>query len=194
MSTSDFSNSLLAIDPGASGGFALLDRDQLTLINMPGTLADQFRCIQQVTEGCLFPPIVLMEDVGYHVQGNDAQHSATFARHCGHIEMALCVSRHRKLLYITPGIWMRHVLNRQVPRGRTERKTKIFNTVGARYPGIAKLTRKTSDALGILVYGMEVLFPLQPTNVVSWTPKKGMDTDDCAPENITGLPLPTPPV
>lgn len=168
--------SLITIDPGEKGGIAWYDREAIRLFDMPRTISDTHDLLKALVAQSLNTPLMVLEDVGYHVQGNNAQHSATFARHVGRLE-ALCVVLNLRIIYINPGIWMRHLCQNKVPKGKTERKTRIFNIVKERYSG-AKLTRKTSDALGMLYYTQETNQDGVPHALSAWVPPSLQETEE----------------
>jgi len=137
---------LVAIDPGAKGGIAIFHgHKDISLHNLETDLDELY--------AQLWIPAavkVMVEDVGYHRAGNHAQSSATFARHCGHIDMAL-TAHDLDFAKVKPEVWMRNALGAGRPRNKTERKIWIKKRVQAMFPQL-KVTLQTADALGILVY------------------------------------------
>ncbi len=81
--------SLIAIDPGKSGGIAYVGIDGIVQAeNMPDgmtALADRLRALKEQ----LGHNRVVIEKVGQGYPGNSSKSMTTFARHCGHIEMAM---------------------------------------------------------------------------------------------------------
>lgn len=155
---------IIAVDPGQSGGFAVTaprggdgPPAPIALHNIPQRLADVaqllavWRSLDETRRS-----VLVMEDVGYHVQGNNAQNSATFARHCGRLEGIAC-TLHLPIIYVQPQLWMNWLLDRKVPKEKVARKTAIYDMVFNRTADLRTgdpLTRRTSDALGICLYAV----------------------------------------
>ena len=143
---------LIAIDPGLSGGIAYRDAEGVVrTMKMPQT-------IQELYEGLngLWTPsaVVLMEKVGKHRLGNSAQSSATFAKHVGHLEMALVATR-LPTHEVTAAGWMKEIVPTR-PKGVEgaqvrARKNYIKDQMQRRHPTL-KVTLATADALGMLEY------------------------------------------
>ena len=145
---------LVAVDPGLSGGIAWRDSvGTYRTDKMPQTIKElydyfeEFRCLT-----C--PPVFLMEKVGKHRLGNSAQSSATFAKHVGHLEMAL-VANELRTYEITATAWMKDIVPGR-PKGIEsaqvrDRKNYIKDQMQRHHPSL-KVTLATADALGILEY------------------------------------------
>jgi len=142
---------LLAIDPGASGGIAWTDEDGCVRAEpMPDrmtALADRISELKY-ERGTL--ELAVVEKVGFHVKGNAASASAKFARHVGHVEMALYMTG-TPTEQVAPGVWMRHLGT--LPKDKGDRKRAIRDEMQRRHPHL-KVTLKTADALGILSWAM----------------------------------------
>ena len=102
--------------------------------------------------------------------GNSGPAAAKFARHCGHIEMALIALDIPSDPSVLPSKWQTFFIGKpnypKIPKEiqgkarkqilakrKTERKNKIKAKAQALYPHL-KITLATSDALGILTWGM----------------------------------------
>lgn len=132
---------IIAIDPGISGAIAFLDDDgRVGVDSMPPTLRDIAEHLIS-----LGPSVAYLEDVGRHVQGNNAQASATFARHCGALEMALVCLR-IPFQSIAPRKWQKAYT---LPKDKADKKRAIRDLMQRRYPDI-KVTLVNADALAIL--------------------------------------------
>lgn len=143
---------IVAIDPGANGGVAVCHLGRIycyklcpkIFISNMATLAAGYY-IERMR--------IYLEDVGYHMLGNNAQSSATFARHVGW----LCgVLDAHKLYYkfIKPKEWESYI--GRDGESKAEKKKSVQRKMEARYPEL-KVTLAVSDALGILTYAMEAL-------------------------------------
>ena len=141
-------NPILTIDPGASGGLALLNSERIVEAfpmrdGMTGQI-DAIRHIAATNPGLT----AIIEKVGFHRPGNSAVSTAKFARHCGHLEAAL-YSAGVPFEEVAPGTWMKSL--GALPADKTARKNAIKEQVARRFPHLA-VTLKTADALGMLVW------------------------------------------
>jgi hypothetical protein len=143
---------ILAIDPGAAGGIAWYDAGTVDAIPMPDgmtALCDWLRSERHHILRCH------IEKVGQHRMGNSASASATFARHCGHIEAA-CYLLGYPVVEVSPTKWLKHfgAPTGSTPDEKRARKHFVRDLMARRYPHL-KVTLKTADALGILTYALE---------------------------------------
>jgi len=146
-------NSLLAIDPGASGGLAWRSNDgTVYAVAMPDGMTatvDTLRSIAASNPGMR----AVMERVGGYMPGNAGPGAVKFARHCGHLEAALyCVGV--PVEQVAPQRWMLAV--GPLPKGmdaqaKRARKNAIKDAMARRYPHL-RVTLATADALGILTW------------------------------------------
>ena len=139
---------ILTIDPGGSGGFALVCNDgTVEAYPMPEGMTAQIDAIRSMAVAN--PGLVaIMEKVGFHRPGNSAVSTAKFARRCGHLEAAL-YSAKIPFEEVAPCTWMKAL--GALPADKTARKNAIKETVARRFPHL-KVTLKTADALGMLVW------------------------------------------
>jgi hypothetical protein len=141
---------LLAIDPGASGAIASRTVGGAIITeNMPDTLGDLYDFLQSFKVG---QPntVCICEKVGFHVQGNNAVASCKFARHNGHLEMAL-YALSIPTVYVAPAKWMGVVCG-SLPKDKALRKRAIKAQMQLKFPSLS-VTLKNADALGLMVYG-----------------------------------------
>jgi len=147
---------LIAIDPGLSGGIVCRESNgTVTAFKMPDTPQGIHTLLKSLDN----PEIpqksfVLMENVGKARPGNCSASVTTFARHVGHLEMALIALQipHETIL---PTKWMNDVAPGR-PKGIDAatvrlRKRFIKDLMQRKYPD-QKITDKTADAFGILTY------------------------------------------
>ena len=142
---------ILTIDPGASGGLALLDREgNVEAFPMRDGMTEQIDAIRHIA--VTNPGIkAVIEKVGFHRPGNSAVSTAKFARHCGHLEAAL-YTWGIPYTEVSPAVWMRALGT--LPKDKADRKRAIKEIVARRFPHLA-VTLKTADALGMLVWAMQ---------------------------------------
>ncbi len=139
---------LVAIDPGASGAIAWADGAHTTVHSMPDTPMDMLHLFALINTSNIVR-MCLCEKVGGYRPGNSAPAAVKFARHCGHLDMALLAASipHK---FIAPGKWMKAVMG-TVPKDKKERKNAIKQEMQRLYPQL-KVTLTNADALGILTY------------------------------------------
>jgi hypothetical protein len=144
-------NPILCIDPGASGGLALLNREgNVEAFPMRDGMTEQIDAIRHIAD--TNPGIMaVLEKVGFHRPGNSAVSTAKFARHCGHLEAAL-YTWGIPYTEVSPAVWMRALGT--LPKDKADRKRAIKEIVARRFPHLT-ITLKTSDALGMLVWAMQ---------------------------------------
>lgn len=144
-------NPLLGVDPGASGGLAWIDQEGQTHAEpMPEGMsaqADRLRKLAAEIPGL----VAIIEKVGTYIPGNSGPATATFARHCGHLE-AICYTLGIPTEQVAPSVWQKALGD--LPKDKPERKRAIREHMARRFPALS-VTLKTADALGILVWAKE---------------------------------------
>ena len=146
---------LLAIDPGASGGFALIDRDGVTHAEpMPdGMTAQADRLREFLIEYCGL--VAVIEKTGT-VRPTDAKPAAAkFARHVGNLE-AILYTLGIPTTDVAPGVWQRAL--GQLPKDKGTRKRRIKELMARLHPSLT-VTLKVADALGILSWAQDKKIP-----------------------------------
>lgn len=143
---------ILGIDPGQSGAMVLINEGRIQMmINMPDTPMDILENIE-----ALNPDICYLEDVGQGMPGQSSSATAKFARHNGHLEMALLALK-IPTVKVLPNKWQKYLglASRKrdgVKEGKTEHKNRIKAWAQLTFPN-AKVTLKNADALAIAYYG-----------------------------------------
>ena len=139
---------ILCIDPGASGGLALLNHESIiAAFPMPDGMTGQIDAIRHIA--ATNPGIMtVLEKVGFHRPGNSAVSTAKFARHCGHLEAAL-YTWGIPFVEVTPHKWMAAIGT--MPADKKARKNFIKEEMARRFPHL-KVTLGVADALGILCW------------------------------------------
>ena len=143
---------LIAIDPGASGGIAWTENGDPRCEKMPEGMTAQADLIQSIVMAEVNRGMTaIIERVGTYMPGNSGPAAATFARHCGHLEAILymCGVSTEQVL---PNKWMKSIMG-EVPKDKKDRKNKIKGLMARKYLHL-KVTLSTSDALGILTWGL----------------------------------------
>lgn len=145
---------IIGIDPGAHGGIAVYDienADILTVERMPETPMDilsRLRLLAAETAFCV------LEDVGQGMPGQSSRATATFARHNGHLEMAL-LALGIKTVKVRPQKWERtYSLGKSTDCGKQEWKRKLKAKAQELFPKLGKkVTLVTCDAILLAYYG-----------------------------------------
>lgn len=144
---------IIGCDPGGNGGFAILDGtsgEVMECVKMPSTPMDILNYLKN-WNGC---SVCYLEDVGNGMPGQSSKATATFARHNGHLEMAL-LALGISTVKISPAKWQKH-FNLQGKKGesKTSHKNRIKAWSQQRFPK-QKVTLWAADAIAIAVYGYE---------------------------------------
>ena len=96
--------------------------------------------------------VCYLEDVGKGIPGQSSKATATFARHNGHLEMALLALKIRTNK-ATPQKWMKsYQLGKSSNYTKTEWKNKLKTKAQQLFPS-EKVTLATCDSLLIAEYG-----------------------------------------
>ena len=146
---------VIGIDPGASGGIAVLNDTHrvVEVVNMPDTPLDILEFLRKYSPD---DTVVYLEDVGRGMPGQSSSATAKFARHNGHLEMALLALRFRSVK-ATPQKWERtYGLGSSSAYGKEEWKRRLKMKAQELFPDLGKkVTLKTCDALLIALYGLQ---------------------------------------
>lgn len=144
----------LGIDPGSNGGLAWLDEDGslLECIKMPSTPQDILDALRTYNPDSV---VCFIEDVGNGMPGQSSKATATFARHNGHLEMALLACG-ISTIKVTPAKWQKALgLSGKKGESITSHKNRIKAKMQALFPK-QKVTLWAADALAIASYGFEM--------------------------------------
>lgn len=149
------SKKIIGIDPGENGGIAIMTDDGVaTAMKMPATMADIYHSLSDVLhsapEGC--EVVCYLEKVGFGMPGQSSKATAKFARHNGHLEMAL-FALGIKTNEVTPQKWIKHYqLGKSSDHSKTEWKNMLKSKCQQLFPKM-KVTLSVCDALLIAEYG-----------------------------------------
>ena len=147
---------VIGIDPGSSGGIAVLfvDGSVVSVRKMPDTPQDILDYLRRFCGTELFGSKVVcyMEKVGTGIPGQSSKATATFARHNGHLEMAL-LSLGIPTIEVTPQKWMKfYQLGKSSDYSKTDWKNRLKSKAQQLFPR-EKVTLAVADALLIAEYG-----------------------------------------
>ena len=145
----------IGIDPGLSGGLAVFDGMDMLAFNMPQTYPDIYLKLQEIQRHYPNEELVaILEDVGHGLPGQSSKATATFARHNGHLEMAL-YALGIKTVKATPQKWQKHYSNQLGKSSEHEKKVwknRLKGLAQSMFPG-ANVTLYTADAILLAYYG-----------------------------------------
>lgn len=145
---------ILAIDPGASGGFAWIDSDGIPhCCAMPNTFGDVVSLLVQIKVAGI--TVAVVEEVGgFCGVGQPGSAMFKFGKVCGVIEGALMALGYRVEL-VKPQKWQKPfgLGTTKQAGGKSEWKRKLKAEAQRRFP-TADVTLKTADALLILDYAL----------------------------------------
>lgn len=142
----------IGIDPGFSGGIVVLDGDGMVVscVKMPSTPYDILEYLRGMPHGA----VCYLEDVGMGMPGQSSKATATFARHNGHLEMAL-LSVGIPVVKVSPLKWQKSLgLSGKKGESKVSHKNRIKAKMQQRFPS-QRVTLWSADALAIATYGHE---------------------------------------
>lgn len=142
---------IIGIDPGSAGGIAVLKGPKVETYNMPETYPDIYNLLASLKDD---DTLAVLEDVGHGMPGQSSKATAVFARHNGHLEMAL-YSLGIRTVKVTPQKWQRYYSNslgKSSAYEKREWKNKLKGLAQQMYP-TTKVTLKNADAILIANYG-----------------------------------------
>ena len=147
----------IGIDPGLSGGIAILNQDGSVkeVVAMPDTPRDIYEFLLSYKEDSR----CVVEDVGHGMPGQSSKATATFARHNGHLEMAL-LALGIPTEKVTPQKWIKvYQLKKKKEQDKNEWKNVLKAKAQSLFPQLGKkVTLKTCDALLIAEYARRTNF------------------------------------
>lgn len=145
----------VAVDPGASGGFAWDKDGQLGACAMPEAITDVVDLLRSLAVGSHHPEIYI-EDVPKFVgKAIPSNTTAVLFKNYGYIEGAATAIGLRVIL-VKPHDWQKHFRlgTKRDCASTTEWKNKLKAEAARRFPTL-EVTLKTADALLILDFARE---------------------------------------
>ena len=149
---------VIGIDPGLNGGIAIVYSTDglINTFKMPETYPDIYNLLHNIKLTSANGVRCVLEDVGKGVPGQSSKATATFARHNGHLEMAL-YALGIPTEKVTPQKWQKFYSNsvgKSTGLSKTEWKNKLKGLAQSLYPTEA-ITLNTADAVLIAHYGKQ---------------------------------------
>ena len=149
---------ILGIDPGEKGGIAVLDEAHkvVEVTKMPETPMDILEFLRKYANE---DAVAYMENVGHGIPGQSSSATANFARHNGHLEMAL-LSLGISTVKVTPQKWEKvYQLGKSSDYEKAEWKRRLKAKAQELFPNLGKkVTLLTCDALLLALYGLRQEF------------------------------------
>jgi len=139
----------MGIDPGKSGGLALLFDAGVIAVKMPETPADLFKWISESADNC----IAIIEQVGgYAGEGHPGSAMFNFGKGVGHLEMSLIASAIPSES-VPPRKWQKAmgISSRKKTETKTQWKNRLKSVAQRLFPS-ENVTLATADALLIALY------------------------------------------
>ena len=148
---------VIGIDPGTNGGIAVYFDGEMESYRMPECYTEIYDFLDTVKKA--YPDCyAVLEDVGKGLPGQSSKATATFARHNGHLEMALYALGIRSEK-VTPQKWQKfysNTIGSSKGKTKTEWKNILKNEAKRRYPNL-KITLATADAVLLAEYGRKII-------------------------------------
>ena len=149
---------VIGIDPGDKGGIAVLDNAHkvIEVIKMPDTPLDILEFLRKYNPE---ETTAYLENVGHGIPGQSSSATANFARHNGHLEMAL-MALGFTTEKVTPQKWQKmYQLGKSSDYEKAEWKRRLKAKAQELFPTLGKkLNLLTCDALLIALYGVRQEF------------------------------------
>ena len=143
----------IGIDPGKSGGIAVLTDKTADVYPCPRTVKDMALLIGMcLSDVAAYRTRVFLEKV-WAFPSDARSSSFTFGQNYGHWQ-GILASHEIKPVLVTPKTWQAHL---EVKKGlpKPVRKKILKQMAIEKCPGIKRITLKTCDALLIAIYGLE---------------------------------------
>lgn len=145
---------VIGIDPGLSGGIAIVNDDRIITHRMPPTEGDLLDLLWEYRADPMDSPRCFVEKVNAGPKmGSSA--AFKFGQNVGAIRVA-CLAIGARVEYVTPQKWQKEfgliVKGRGLGQGDTDKKNRNKARAQELYPGI-KCTHAIADALLIAEYG-----------------------------------------
>ena len=161
----------IGIDPGKSGGVAVLTDKTAEVYPCPRTVKDMALLIGMcLNDVAAYRTRVFLEKV-WAFPSDARSRAFSFGENYGQWQ-GILASHELEPMYVTPKGWQSHF---EIKKGLPKpiRKKKLKQLAIERCPGIKRITLKTCDALLIAVYGMEAF--LSYKSAIPWVMSKKLE-------------------
>ena len=139
----------IGIDPGVSGGIAIIYNDTYSVKKCPNTVSEMAQVIARLNGSDVadIPKYAIVERV-HSFPGNSARSMFNFGTNYGQW-LGILATLKIPYILVTPHRWMQHYGSR--PRDKKDRKNHLKALAQQRFPD-ASITLATSDAILICNY------------------------------------------
>lgn len=147
----------IGIDPGAKGAITELNEDGevIETMYMPETPHDIYAALSELKDNTDGEITVFLEDVGHGLPSQSSSATAKFARHNGHLEMAL-IALQLRTITVTPQKWQKtYQLGKSSVLTKTEWKNRLKAKAKYLFPK-EKITLVNADSFLIAEYGRHI--------------------------------------
>jgi len=142
----------VGIDPGVSGGVAIIGADGLKAHKCPPTILDMCETLRYATTGLSgFQGVYCVIESVHSMPGQGVASTFKFGKNFGQW-LGILASLQIPYREVTPHKWMKHY--GALPKDKTQRKNHLKHLAQQRYPS-DKITLSTADAVLLAVYGKE---------------------------------------
>tara|TARA_R100000278_G_scaffold44073_1_gene38433 strand:+ start:2806 stop:3261 length:456 start_codon:yes stop_codon:yes gene_type:complete len=141
----------IGIDPGKSGGIAIIYHDNLYCIKCPATVHDMVEEIQIPLDMMDVPRSKAVIEFVHSMPGQGVKSMFTFGQNYG---TWLGILAALKIPYdiVAPGKWMKHFGS--MPKDKKDRKNKLKQLAQQAYPD-QRVTLATADAILMAIYARD---------------------------------------
>jgi len=138
----------IGIDPGISGGIAIIYNDTYTVNKCPNTIQEMADMLIILKAQAPNLPMYCIIEKVHSMPGNSGRSMFTFGCNYGQW-LGILATLRIPYVEVTPSKWMSHYGSR--PRNKKDRKNHLKHLAQQRYPDV-KITLATSDAMLIANY------------------------------------------
>ena len=143
----------IGIDPGKSGGVAVINGETAKVYACPRTVEDMATLIGMCLNGFSADNVRVIVEKVWAFPTDGRRGSFTFGENYGQWQ-GILASHELEPIYVTPKKWQSHF---EIKKGLPKpiRKKVLKQMAKDKYPNTKGITLKTADALLIALYGLE---------------------------------------
>ena len=143
----------IGIDPGKSGGVAVLNGETAKVYACPKTVEDMATLMGLCLSDVSAHEVKVAVEKVWAFPTDGRRGSFSFGENYGQWQ-GILASHEIDPMYVTPKVWQSHyAIKKGLPK--TIRKKMLKQIAMDKYPDTKKITLKTADALLIALYGLE---------------------------------------
>ena len=143
----------IGIDPGKSGGIAVINSETAEVYACPKTVEDMATLMGLCLSDVSAHEVKVAVEKVWAFPTDGRRGSFSFGENYGQWQ-GILASHEIDPIYVTPKVWQSHyAIKKGLPK--TIRKKMLKQIAMDKYPDTKKITLKTADALLIALYGLE---------------------------------------